>query len=390
MVVLRVAHCGVSVVVLSTVQPERQDWFWREIVHIDSTRGFRYAIILLVIDAALLVGDGIRLAQGVIPAHRGYYYAFLAHATLLGILVVVLVIHYFTRPSTADEITRGHAVLLFGFVAILLLFCTASTMIDQAIHGQITVYVIGTMTIAVAVYLPPRVSVPLFTLNHAGFLVAMTFLQSDRATLMSHYVNGTIVMILAVVITKLMFDAQRRVFQGMSIIQNQQYKLERLAIEDSLTGLYNRRYADSRLTEELERSRRYNRPFSIAMADIDHFKNVNDTYSHQVGDEVLRQLAGLLRAEIRAVDVVARYGGEEFVIIFPETTEGTAHAVCEKMRSSIERHNWHVIVDGLAVTISIGVSGSNAADDIAGIMRAADDRLYQAKHAGRNRVAFGS
>lgn len=375
---------------MSTVQSGKQNWFWREIVHIDLTRGFRYVIILLIIDAALLVVDGVRLAQGVIPAHRGYYYAFLAHAVLLGILVVVLVIYYLTRPSSADAVTRGHAVLLFGFATILLVFCTVSTMIDQAIHGQITVYVIGTMTIAVAMYLPPRVSVPLFTLNHAGFLVAMTFLQPDRATLMSHYVNGTIVMVLAVVITKLMFDSQRRVFQGMSVIQNQQHELERLAIEDSLTGLYNRRYADSRLAEELERSRRYNRPFSIAMADIDHFKRVNDTYSHQVGDEVLRQLAGLLRAAIRTVDVVTRYGGEEFVIIFPETTEGTAHAVCEKMRSSVERHNWHVIADGLAVTISIGVSGSNADDDVAGVMRAADDRLYQAKHAGRNRVAIGS
>ena len=372
------------------MQPGRQDWFWREIVHIDLTRGRRYAIILLVIDVALLVVDGIRLAQGVIPAHRGYYYAFLAHVVLLGILVVVLAIYYSSRPSSADAVTRGHAVLLFGFAAILLVFCTASTMIDQAIHGQITVYVIGSMTIAVTVCMPPQISVPLFMLNHAGFLVAMTFLQPDSATLMSHYVNGTIVMILAVVITKLMFDAQRRVFQGMSIIQNQQHKLERLAIEDSLTGLYNRRYADSRLAEELERSRRYNRPFSIAMADIDHFKRVNDTFSHQVGDEVLRQLAGLLRAEIRAVDVVTRYGGEEFVIIFPETTEAAAYAVCEKMRWSVERHNWHVIVDELAVTISIGVSGSNVAEDLAGIMRAADDRLYHAKHAGRNRVVTGS
>ncbi len=372
------------------MQPRRQDWFWREIVHIDLTRGFRYAIVLLVIDVALLVVDGIRLAQGVIPAHRGYYYAFLAHGALLGILVVVLVIYYFTRPSSADAVTRGHAVLVFGLAAILLVFCTASTMIDQAIHGQITVYVIGTMAIAVAVYMPPQISVPLFMLNHAGFLAAMTFLQPDRATLMSHYVNGSIVMILAVVITKLMFDSQRRVFQGMSIIQNQQHKLERLAIEDSLTGLYNRRYADSRLAQEFERSRRYDRPFSVAMADIDHFKRVNDTYSHQVGDEVLRQLAGLFRADIRAVDVVTRYGGEEFVIILPETTEATAYTVCEKMRWSVERHNWHVIADELAVTISIGVSGSNVADDLAGILRAADDRLYQAKHAGRNRVVIGS
>ena len=218
---------------------------------------------------------------------------------------------------------------------------------------------------------------------------ALYLVQPDRATLTSHYVNGTIVVILAVIITKLMFDAQRRVFQGMSIINQQQNRLERLAIEDSLTGLYNRRYADSRLAQEVERSQRYDRPFSVAMADIDNFKHVNDTWSHQVGDEVLRQLSGLLRAEIRAVDVVARYGGEEFVILFPETDEATAHRVCEKMRSSVERHNWHVITDDLAVTVSIGVAGSDTDDNLAGIMRTADDRLYRAKRAGRNRVEAG-
>jgi len=371
------------------VLPGRQDWFWREIVHINLTRGFRYAIILLIIDSALLVLDVVRLARGLIPDHRGYFYAFIAHVVLLGMLMVVMVIYHFTRPSSPDTVTRGNAVLLFGIAAMILAFCTASTLIDQTIHGQITLYVVGTMIIAVALYFPPQVSFPLFTLNHAAFLVAMTFLETDRATLSSHYINSTIVVILALVITKLMFDAQRRVFQGMSIIQNQQNKLERLAIEDSLTGLYNRRYADARLAEEFERARRYDRPFSIAMADIDHFKLVNDTYSHQVGDEVLRQLSALLRAEIRAVDVVARYGGEEFVIILPETTEETACVVCEKIRWSVEHHDWHVIVDELTVTISLGVAGSSGADDVDGIMRTADDRLYQAKDAGRNRVASG-
>ena len=372
------------------MQRGRQDWFWREIVQINLNRGLRYAIIIFIVTMSLLVVDVIRLVREVIPGHGGYYSLFIAHLVLLGVLVIFVLVYYFTRPASTDAITQGHGLLVVAFAAFYLGFCTAVTLIDQDIDGQITVYVIGCMTLAVAVYVPLRISVPLFTVNHALFIVGITLLQPDRTTLTNHYVNGTIVMLLGVVIAKLMFDAQRRVFQGMSIIQTQQLKLERLAIEDSLTGLYNRRYADARLAEEFERSRRYDRPFSIAMADIDHFKQVNDTHSHQVGDEVLRQLAGLLRAEIRAVDVVARYGGEEFVIVFPETSEATASAVCEKMRSSIERHNWHTIANELEVTISIGVSGSAESDDLTGIMRVADDRLYQAKRAGRNRVTHGS
>jgi diguanylate cyclase (GGDEF)-like protein len=387
--ITRVAHWGVSIVVWDTVQPGKQDWFWREIVQINLNRGLRYAIILIIIDMVLVGGDVIRVLRGVIPGHRGYTWLFIAHLLLLGILAIFLLVYYFTRPASADAITRGHGALAVGFATIYLAFCTSVALIDQVIDGQITVYVIGCMTLAVAVHVPLRVSLPLLSVNHAIFVVGVTLLQSDGATLTNHYVNGSIVAILAAIITKVLFDAQRRVFQGMSIIQSQQSKLERLAIEDSLTGLNNRRYADSRLTEEFERSRRYDRPFSIGMADIDHFKEVNDNHSHQVGDEVLRQLAGLLRAEIRAVDVVARYGGEEFIIIFPETSEETASVVCEKIRSAIERHNWSEIESEVEVTISIGVSGSTKSHDLAGMIRLADDRLYQAKRSGRNRVAYG-
>jgi diguanylate cyclase (GGDEF)-like protein len=368
---------------------QTKDWFRREIVYTNLTRAIRYTIVLLVIDGGLLIVDLVRLIRGQLATHHGYYLLFISHVILLGVLLAYLVVHYLTRPKSTDQVTPGHTAVTISFAAVFLVYCTFASMIDQSIHGQITIYVIGCMTLAVGIYLPSQVSVPLYTLNHALFLGSMYLLQPDRETLTSHFINGTIVMGLAVIIARLMFDARRRVFQGMSIIHQQQSKLERLAIEDSLTGLYNRRYADARLLEELERSQRYDRPFSIAMADIDHFKRVNDDWSHQVGDEVLRQLAGLMRAAIRAVDVVARYGGEEFVVLFPETEESSARSVCEKMRSSVERHNWHVIRDGLAVTISIGVAGSDTGEDVQTILRVADERLYRAKHAGRNLVVAG-
>lgn len=363
-----------------------RDWFWKEIVHIDLTRGFRYALVLLVIDTALLFGDLVRFARGTMERVPGYHSLFLAHVALFAILVIFLLVAYIIRPESAESVTNLHTILAIGFAAVFLFFCTASAMIMLPINGQITIYVIGSLLLAVAMYLPLQVSVPLYTINHAAFIVSLAMLHPVQTSLTSHYVNGSIVMIMAVLVSKLSFDGQRRIFQGMSIIQSQQSELERLAIEDSLTGLFNRRYADARLAEEYERARRYRRSFSIAIADIDHFKLVNDTFSHLVGDEVLRQLADLLRAEIRAVDVVARYGGEEFVLIFPETTEETAYGVCEKIRWSVERHNWHVVADGLAVTISIGLAGDRGADSLRGIIAVADNRLYKAKQAGRNRV----
>jgi diguanylate cyclase (GGDEF)-like protein len=332
----------------------------------------------------------VRFSQGRFGDTPAYRHLFLAHIALFLVLGLFLLAYYLMRPKSVDEVSDRHAVLLIVFSSLALVVCSGIALIDQFVSGQITVYVVGCMTLAVAFYLPLRVSVPVYTANHAAFLIGLSFVQTNPDTLISHYVNGTIVVVLAILITKLMFDSQRRVYQGISVIQSQQARLERLALEDSLTGLFNRRYVDSRLEEEQERANRYQRAFSVAMADIDHFKRVNDAHTHSAGDEVLRQIAGLLKAEIRGVDVVARYGGEEFIIIFPETTEDMAYSVCEKIRWNVERHNWHVVADGLAVTISIGVAGCAGSEECGNIVELADERLYEAKRGGRNKVVRGT
>jgi len=368
------------------MRPTEKFWFWRELVFINIARATTYAVILLVADTVLLAVDITRLFVVGTVTTRPFQLLFASHGVLAVLLIIFLILFHAMRPGTSQSVTTGHSVLALAFAIVMIGMATVVTMIDQGIHGQITIYVVGCMALSVAIYLPPRTTVPIFVFNHAVFVVSMVLIQDDTEMLLSHLVNGSIVMLLAVVITKLMFDSQRRVYQGLSVVQNQQARLERMAIEDSLTGLYNRRYADARLREEFERSRRYHHPFSVAMADIDRFKRVNDEYSHQVGDEVLRHLSGLLRAEIRAVDVVARYGGEEFVIIFPETDVGTASDVCEKIRMTVMHHRWDTIADRLAVTISIGVAGNAAAGAIDEIIQSADERLYAAKHAGRNKV----
>ena len=133
-------------------------------------------------------------------------------------------------------------------------------------------------------------------------------------------------------------------------------QLERQTYEDALTGLANRRYLDLRLDEEFQRARRHHRPLALAIADLDHFKRVNDTWSHAVGDDVLRALARILREQIRHTDLVARFGGEEFVLVLTETDRDAALAACEKLRAAVEHFDWNAIHPGLAVTISIGVA----------------------------------
>lgn len=170
--------------------------------------------------------------------------------------------------------------------------------------------------------------------------------------------------------------------------------LETMVNTDPLTGLSNRRFLDSRLDEELERCRRYERPCSVIMLDLDHFKRINDTHGHEAGDTVLSELGDILKIHFRNNDVVARYGGEEFVMVLVETTELEAVNAAERLRSEIEAHSFSICgKDGvsrkcLPVTASIGVAGYSITRDSgpSDLIRRADRAMYTAKKGGRNRV----
>jgi diguanylate cyclase (GGDEF)-like protein len=171
-----------------------------------------------------------------------------------------------------------------------------------------------------------------------------------------------------------------------------QMKLAEGALQDPLTGLYNRRHLDERLAAELAGAQRHGRPLSILMIDIDHFKEVNDAHGHLAGDEALKMVAFILRAAVRKEDVLARYGGEEFVVVARETQLEGAHALAERIRRAVERSHcdWQGIE--LGVTVSIGVTVSvGLTEFVAGrsdreVLETADRALYLAKEGGRNRV----
>ncbi len=175
-----------------------------------------------------------------------------------------------------------------------------------------------------------------------------------------------------------------RVFNDMvKRLRESRDELERLSIIDALTKLYNRRYLMTRLDEEGRRARRVDRPFSLLMMDVDHFKKVNDTYGHQAGDEVLAGVAAVLQESTREVDCAARYGGEEFVMLLPETPIAGALDVAERIRTRLAQETF----PGGAVTLSIGVAEFPADGETPEfVLRAADAALYRAKRDGRDRV----
>jgi diguanylate cyclase (GGDEF)-like protein len=169
-------------------------------------------------------------------------------------------------------------------------------------------------------------------------------------------------------------------------LREQADELERQATHDQLTGLFNRRFADRFLDGGIADFIAQGRAFAIALIDLDHFKRINDAHSHQVGDEVLRRVAGLLLDNCREADMVARYGGEEFLVCFPNTDLDRAVSACEHLREAVEGTDWSDISAGLQVTLCAGVAQMRAGFDRSRLLRHADQQLYAAKRAGRNRV----
>ena len=165
-------------------------------------------------------------------------------------------------------------------------------------------------------------------------------------------------------------------------------ELERMAREDALTGVSNRRHLAERLEIEFLRARRFERDLTAVMVDADRFKDVNDRFSHAAGDEVLRRLARIIADNCRVVDAVGRWGGEEFLILLVETPPSGAPGACEKIRSAVEDHSWDEVAAGLRVTVSLGYAVlTSDMDTPEELLHAADAALYRAKDAGRNRVS---
>lgn len=165
-------------------------------------------------------------------------------------------------------------------------------------------------------------------------------------------------------------------------------RLERLAIRDEMTGLYNYRYLQSRLSEEFKRAERYREPLSCAMIDIDHFKTFNDRFGHDVGDKVLKEVAQRLLEAVREVDVVARYGGEEFLLVLPSTHLSGALTVAERVWRLIGKRDfsWDGHTERITVSIGVALYPSRGVSSRDALLKAADRALYRAKEDGRDRI----
>ena len=307
---------------------------------------YRYILLLLAVILLPLNGHNLYLGE-IVPAVAGL--------ALLSILMINILLLSMNREA-------------FLSPPLVLLLSISLVTLSLYYGLDYSLYLLFPLMVALPVLLKTRWAVVLGVLS--GLLVApLVLTHYDLTTSCIIGLSLGLTWLVSAWLVYAMTEQSRR--------------LKDMAVKDALTGAYNRRYLEIQLEQALDSWRRYQRPSSVLLIDIDFFKRINDRYGHAQGDTAIKSLVDVISSNIRSVDTLCRYGGEEFVILLSETGAESAQMVAEKLRSLVEC--CRVLPEG-NMTISVGVCEVANADDLDHWLNLADGALYLAKHNGRNRV----
>lgn len=355
-----------------------------DLSRVDARAGVLLVIVYLI-DAALLAGFcGLGLAGWIVPAlyattglavAGGFGLAAArAKARRLNETTAVLV-----QTVVALCVTLGVAWFYPG-IAILMLLTVVVILPTAALRlspAQLLVLALCAALGCVAVVYrhQGQLAIPIASLREQA-LTGAFFLWT--------LIKGTSVNLAGMALRLALDDSHRKLSSALA-------RVEELAETDELTGLANRRRILDVLLKVHEQQGNLGQSYAVAMLDVDHFKRINDTFGHALGDEVLRTLGALLQGTKRVDDAAGRIGGEEFLLVLPgSTTAGEANAMAERLRLAVEGYDWSKLQPELHVTASIGLTVVEAGEDPENVLRRADEGLYEAKRSGRNRISLVS
>lgn len=269
---------------------------------------------------------------------------------------------------------------------------------DQLVGDSIVVYILVCLLCGLLYLNSPRISFLYYSLGYLAFFIILGYSQAEPHRLLAARVNGLVAAAIGLGASVVMWRQnclnamQRKQIseqQDLLLLKNQE--LEKMAFLDPLTALPNRRYFDEVVKKEVAQIRRSARQSCLIILDVDHFKNVNDTFGHTTGDEVLCQMAKLLQNSLRQTDMIARFGGEEFIILLPDTQLASGGQVADKLRQQIENRIFRAEGHAIRITASFGVAQLRLPQRMPSNYYAECDKaLYQAKQKGRNRVEIAT
>jgi diguanylate cyclase (GGDEF)-like protein len=309
------------------------------------------------------------------------------HSVLLIFMIGFLLITRKLRKRTKPNTTMF--VLQYMLVAVIMTLGIIIVVFDQMVMTSITAFVLMCIIVGIILLIRPLVSLIIYVITYVMYYFFLTLTTTDPLALLSNRVNGVVAVGIGFFLSCILWH-----YNYMNIIQtrrieSQQKQLEQMAYYDPLTDLPNRRLLEKLIKREIASMRRYGHETAIVILDIDNFKNINDTYGHPVGDNMLRQLADFLTANVRETDTVARFGGEEFIILMPRTSAEEGCIFAERLRKLIMEKRFIVGSITLQITASFGVSSLRDiidCDSMDDYYFLADKALYLAKQNGKNRV----
>lgn len=295
-------------------------------------------------------------------------------------LILVPLIRYVNGNMT--DISRVKALLVqYVYILSAIWFCLAVVLsvINQV--DLLHIYLMGVFSILIYVEMSPKSNIMLLIFVYLIFFFLLPNYLDNPAQLLTLRVNALVFNILVWIFARMMFKMRMEMFITNETIREKNDTLKDMASRDSMTGLYNHASAYKHLKYHVEEAKRKDQWLTIIMADIDNFKDINDTYGHQYGDSIIKSVSQVLNRCIRSTDIVCRYGGEEFLIILPGADYTESERLAERIRSNIESTEFS---GGEFVTISGGVCAFSG-ESVEELVKTADLKLYEAKQSGKNR-----
>lgn len=309
-----------------------------------------------------------------------------SHSILLVLMIGFFLTTYRLRKRTEPNTTMF--VLQYIVVVVIMASGIAIVTFDQLVTTNITPFLLICIICGSIFLIRPLASFIIYVTSYMAYYYLIALTITDPQILLSNRVNGITAVGVGFLLSFILWHYNYTTIIQKRRIESQQKQLEQMAYYDPLTDLPNRRLLEKLIKRELASMQRYGQETVIIMLDVDDFKQINDTYGHQVGDSILMQLADLLQNNVRETDTVARFGGEEFIILMPNTSVEEGYIFAERIRKIIMEKVFSIGSDTLQITSSFGVSsmGDINSQNLEDYYLLADKALYLAKQSGKNRV----